>query len=66
MRLFLSVKKFSVSRNDQKQPPELYYKKAVFKNFGIFTGKHQCLSFFLIKNKVGLQHRCFPVNIAKF
>ena len=37
----------------QKQPPEVFYKKAVLKNFAIFSGKH-------------LQDRCFPVNIAKF
>ena len=53
-------------------------KKAVLKNFEIFTGKHfVCfvLCLFLIKlqglqscnfiNKK-LQHMCFPVNIAKF
>ena len=33
----------------QKQPPEVFYKKAVFKNFAIFTGKHLCWSLFLIK-----------------
>ena len=54
---------------------ELYsVKKGVLKNSAIFTGKHQCCLFF---NKVAdleacnfikkrLQHRCFPVNIAKF
>ena len=33
----------------QKQPPEVLYKKAVLKNFPIFTGKHLWWSFF---NKV--------------
>ena len=33
-------------------------KKTVLKNFAIFTEKHPCWSLF--------QHRCFPVNIAKF
>ena len=33
----------------QKQPPEVFYKKDVFKNFGIFTGKHVCWSLFLMK-----------------
>ena len=33
----------------QKQPPEVFYKKAVLKNFTIFTGKYLCWSFFLIK-----------------
>ena len=33
----------------QKQPPEVFYKKAVFKNLTIFTGKHLCWSLFLVK-----------------
>ena len=33
----------------QKQTPELFYKKAVLKNFAIFTGRHLCYSLFLIK-----------------
>ena len=32
----------------QKQPPEMFYKKAVFKNFPTFAGKHLCWSLFLI------------------
>ena len=32
-----------------KQPPEMFYKKAVLKNFAIFTVKHLCWCFFLIK-----------------
>ena len=35
-------------------------------NLAIFTGKHLCWRFFLINFiKKRLQHRCFPVNIAK-
>ena len=55
-------------------PPEVFYKRAVIKNFVIFTGKHVFESLFykvadrqtwnFIKKR--LQHRCFPVNIAKF
>ena len=41
----------------QKQPLEVFYEKGVLKNFAIFTGKHLCWR---------LQHRSFPVNIAKF
>ena len=46
----------------------------VLKNFATFTGKHLCWSFLLIKLQAGrpvtffkkrLQHRCFPLNIAK-
>ena len=39
-----------------------FMKKGVLKNFAIFTGKLQVRNF--IKNR--LQHRCFPLNIAKF
>ena len=38
--------------NNKKQPPEVFYKKASLKNFSIFTGKHLCLRFFLIKLQV--------------
>ena len=33
----------------QKKPPKVFYKKAVLKNFAIFTGKRLCWSLFLIK-----------------
>ena len=33
----------------QKQPPKGFYKKAVLKNFAIFTGKYLCWSLLLIK-----------------
>ena len=59
----------------QKQPPEVFYKKGVLKNFAKFTGKHLCQSLFF--NKVAgirtatllkkrLWHKYFPVNFAKF
>ena len=38
-------------------------KKAVLKNFAIFKAKHLRRSLFF-KNR--LQHRCLPMNIAKF
>ena len=41
----------------------------LLKNLSIFTGKHLCWSLFLIKLRAfknRLQHRCFPVTIAKF
>ena len=34
----------------QKQPPEKFFKKAVFKNFAVFKGKHLCSSLFLIQS----------------
>ena len=36
-------------------------KKAVLKNFVVFTGKFQACNF----TEKRLQHRCFPLNIAK-
>ena len=54
---------------------QVFNKKAVLKNFAIFTEKHLRWSFFLNKNaglqswnfiKKRFQHRFFPVNIAKF
>ena len=55
--------------------PGVFCKKAFLRNFTKFTGKHLCQS--LLFNKVSclrpatllkkrLQHRCFPVNFAKF
>ena len=52
---------------------QLFFKIGILKNFAIFTGRHFCWSLF---NKVAglqgcnimirrLQHRCFPLNIAK-
>ena len=43
-----------VPYKSQKQPPEVIYKKAVFKNFAIFTVKHLCWSLFLIKYQIGI------------
>ena len=40
----------------QKQPPEVFRRKGVLRNFTKFTGKHLC----------HLWHRCFPVNFVKF
>ena len=35
--------------NEPKQPPEVFYKKGVLKNFAKFTGKHLCQSLFFNK-----------------
>ena len=57
----------------QKQPPEVFYKKKVFLKIPHKSqvNKHLCQSLFffappatLLKKR--LQHRCFPVNFAKF
>ena len=45
---------------------QMFYKINALKNLAIFPGKHLCWRFFLKKFiKKRLQHRCFPVNIAK-
>ena len=38
-----------IMRFSQKQPPEVFYKKIVLKNFRKFTGKHLCQSLFFNK-----------------
>ena len=54
----------------QKQPPQVFYKKAVLKNFALFTGKNLCWSLILLKTFrptiLLIRYRCFPVNISKF
>ena len=58
----------------QKQSPEVFYKKAVLKDFAIFTGKYMCWCLIFIEDtrrqasnfiKKKLRHECFLVNIAK-
>ena len=58
--------------NNKKQPPEVFYRRPVYKNFSIFTRKHLSpfnqvaglqVGNFIIKR---FQHGCFSVNIAKF
>ena len=44
--------------NVQKQPLEMFYNKAVLKNFAMFIGKNLSWSLLLIKL---FQHRSFPV-----
>ena len=59
----------------QKYKEQVFYKKAALKNLVIFTGKYLSWSLFFNKNaglqscnflKKRLQHRCFPMNVAKF
>ena len=33
---------FNCLYNDQKQPPEVFYEKAILKKFAIFAGRHMC------------------------
>ena len=57
-----------------KQPPKVFWKKDVLRNFAKFTGKRLCQGLFF--NKVAglrtatllnkrLWHRCFPASFAK-
>ena len=48
LRLWIK-NKFSCNHLIQKQPPEMFFKKAVLFNFAKFTGKHLCQSLFLNK-----------------
>ena len=43
-----------ILRNGQKQPPAVFYKKDVLRNFAKFTGKHLCAE------------KHFPVDFANF
>ena len=60
----------------QKQPQEVFCKKAVLENFAKFTGKHLYQTIFFNKLadrrpeacnsiKKRIWHRCFPVNFVK-
>ena len=50
----------------QKQPYAYVLQKRCFQNYAIFIGKRLCWNLFLINFiKKRLQHRCFPMNIAK-
>ena len=49
----------------QKQPPEVFCKKDVLRNFAKFNGKHLCQRpAILLKER--RWHRCFHVNFSKF
>ena len=58
-----------------KQPPEVFCKKSILRNFAKFTGKHLCESLYFNKFaglrpatllKQRLWHRCLPVTVVKF
>ena len=59
---------------DRKQSlKDMFFKIAILKDFAIFTGKWRSTSFIKVAGlkacnfiKKRLQHKCFPVNIAKF
>ena len=50
----------------QRQPPDLFYKKSVLKNFAKFTGKHLCRSLLIAKETLTQVFFCFSVNLPKF
>ena len=43
------MNKLQIQGSGQKQPPDVFYKKGVLKNFAKFTGKHLCQILFLNK-----------------
>ena len=57
--------RLSACRSSRSQ---MFFKIGVLKKFAIFTGKHLCWSLLQACNFITkrLQHRCFPVHIAKF
>ena len=62
---FWSIENRWSFQNIHKQPPKVFYKKSVLKNFAIFTGKHLCWNACIfIKNR--LQRGCFPVNVENY
>ena len=71
-KLECTTNPLSAHRNARRSHRRCSVKNGVLRNFAIFTGKHLCWRLFLIKLqkrkviKKKLQHRCFPVNIAKF
>ena len=69
------VQKAIATLQQQKHPPEVFYKKSVLENLVKFTGKNLCQSLFFDKFaglrpetllKKRLWHKCFPVNFAKY
>ena len=73
--LIRNLKQQMFTMKNKKQPAEVFYKKAVLKNFSVFTGKYLCLILFLIKFRVfrsatflkkRFHPRCFSLNVAKF
>ena len=52
-----------------RQPPEVFCKKGILRNFVEFTGKHLSQSFFFLAYnfiKMRFPHVCLPVNFGKF
>ena len=69
---FLTDKIYEMSRwantlsKSRSSCSQMFFKIDSLKIFAIFTGKHLCWIVFFSFIKEILQHRCFPVNIAKF
>ena len=59
-------------KREQKEPPEVFFKKGVLKKFRKFHRKTPMMERLLIQLQVlGLyeketQHRCFPVKLTKY
>ena len=49
----------------QRQPPEKFCKKAVLKNFAIFTRRHLCSRLFLIQNIANVFRASILKSICK-
>ena len=42
VEIFIYMQSFYIHCSSQKQPPEVFYKKRVLRNFTKLTGKHLC------------------------
>ena len=67
LKIFWNFWNSSRKKSTQKQAFSGVYKIDILKKFANFTKKFQCWSHFLKKSPEikRLQHRCFPINVAK-
>ena len=54
-----------IDRNIEKQPPKVFYKKGVLRNFAKFTGKQLCQSLFIKKETLAQVFSCEFCKISK-
>ena len=72
-RLFVSWQRIYCPGFEQKEPPEMFYKKSLLKNFAKFTGKHlnqnlffdKGLQFFKKKKALAQVFSCEHCKISK-
>ena len=65
MRELLLFPKVQIN-SEQKQSPEMFYKKGVLKIFAILTGKHLCRNLFKIKLQASQNGQTHSNNLSVF